>query len=59
MEPAGGLRPGQLEVALAGRHVIRTVMMRSTLHLVSTADFLRLRTALQPALDRALRAFYG
>jgi glycosyltransferase involved in cell wall biosynthesis len=33
--------------------------MRSTLHLFSAADYLRLRTTLQAALDRAYRGFFG
>ncbi len=39
--------------------VVRAAMMRSTLHLVTADDHRRLRAVLQPALDRALRSFYG
>lgn len=45
--------------AMEQRQIIRAALMRSTLHLMTTADFLRLRTALQPALVRALSAFFG
>jgi hypothetical protein len=34
------------------RSALRATMMRGTLHLVSTRDYLRLRVAIQPALDR-------
>lgn len=41
------------------REIVRAALMRSTLHLVTAADHHTFQPALQPALDRALRAFYG
>lgn len=41
------------------RRVVRAAMMRSTLHLMTAADHQRFRPVLQPALSRALNAFYG
>ncbi|MBC8170655.1 MAG: AlkZ family DNA glycosylase [Anaerolineae bacterium] len=41
------------------RQIVRAAMMRSTLHLVSAADHQRFRSALQPALVKALSAFFG
>jgi hypothetical protein len=44
---------------MEARRVVRTAMMRSTLHLVTADDLSDLRPPLQPALDRALNAFFG
>ncbi len=41
------------------RQIVRAALMRSTLHLVSAADHHRFRPVLQPALSRALNAFFG
>jgi hypothetical protein len=41
---------------LTERRVVRMVLMRGTVHLVTAADALRLRPWLQPALDRGLRS---
>ncbi len=41
--------------ALRERTVIRATLMRGTLHLMTKKDFLRLRGAIQPALDRGLK----
>lgn len=44
---------------IAARRVVRAAMMRSTLHLVTDEQFLRYRLTIQPALERALRSFFG
>jgi hypothetical protein len=41
------------------RQIVRAAMMRSTLHLVTAADHHRFRATIQPALVRALAAFFG
>ncbi|MBW3652037.1 MAG: winged helix DNA-binding domain-containing protein [Actinobacteria bacterium] len=41
--------------ALQERSVVRATLMRSTLHLLSAADYLALRMALQPPMSVALR----
>lgn len=48
-----------LNAALKGRQVVRATFMRSTLQLMSAGDYLQLRLVLLPALERALRAFFG
>jgi hypothetical protein len=47
-------RPDHLAQLLVDRRVVRTVVMRSTLHLVSADDCLLLRPLMQPVLDREL-----
>lgn len=49
-----GFRHATLTSLLTERQVVRTAMMRSTLHLVTTRDFLALRPLLQPVLDRGI-----
>jgi hypothetical protein len=51
-----GFRFGELGSLLTGRTLVRLVLMRGTVHLVTAADALRLRPWLQPMLDRGLRA---
>lgn len=46
--------PGSLSRPLINREVVRIVVMRSTLHLVSAADCLLLRPLMQPVLDKEL-----
>lgn len=41
------------------RKIVRAVMMRSTLHLVTSEDHPLFRPTLKPALTRALSAFFG
>ncbi len=41
------------------RQIVRAAMMRSTLHLVSSLDHQRFRPVIEPALIRALGAFFG
>jgi hypothetical protein len=47
-------RPGELAGLLVDREVVRTVVMRATIHLVSADDCLVLRPLVQPVLDREL-----
>ena len=51
-----GFRRQELLDLLAGRHVVRATALRSTLHLMSSADFVALRGAIQPALARAMQS---
>ena len=54
-----GFRARDLTQGLKDRKIVRATLMRSTLHLMAADDYLRLRPALQPALSRALSAFFG
>jgi hypothetical protein len=49
-----GFQPGDLAQLLLKRRVVRTTLMRGTVHLVSDRDCLALRPLLQPMLSRAL-----
>ncbi|HEV8563887.1 MAG TPA: winged helix DNA-binding domain-containing protein [Actinomycetota bacterium] len=49
-----GFRPGALTQLLIDRAVVRTVVMRGTIHLVSADDCLMLRPLMQPVLDQEL-----
>jgi hypothetical protein len=49
-----GFRPAQLAELLETRQVVRIPVMRSTVHLVTAADCLLLRPAMQPVLDAEL-----
>src|SRR5205814_10318681 len=46
-------RPDPLENLLNERGVLRAHLMRNTVHLVTTADYLRFRPLFPPAVDRA------
>lgn len=47
--------PSDLLGAVRGREVVRATLMRSTLHLMSAADYVAVRLALQPPRSVALR----
>ena len=49
-----GFRPESLSALLLERTVVRTVVMRGTIHLVTAEDCLRLRPLMQPVLDAEL-----
>jgi hypothetical protein len=49
-----GFQPNELADAIVNRHVVRIVLMRGTVHLVSAADACFLRPLIQPLLDRDL-----
>ena len=49
-----GFRPEELSGLLVERRVVRVVVMRATLHLVTADDCLVLRPLTQPVLDREL-----
>ncbi|AKU90936.1 winged helix DNA-binding domain-containing protein [Vulgatibacter incomptus] len=48
--------PEELSRSIADRQAVRIALMRSTIHLVTAADCLRLRPTLQPVLTRGLDA---
>lgn len=48
-----------LAARLETREILRAPLMRSTMHLFSARDFKRFRRTLQPALERAVRGFFG
>lgn len=50
-----GFRPDDLARLLLDRSVVRIVVMRGTIHLVSARDCLPLRGAVQPLLERQVR----
>lgn len=51
-----GFRPEALEGLLTDRAAVRILLMRGTIHLVTSTDALGLRPHLQPRLDRELRS---
>ncbi|MEU8353279.1 winged helix DNA-binding domain-containing protein [Streptomyces sp. NPDC048845] len=51
--------PGRLSALLENRRAVRISLHRSTLHLVTAEDCLRLRPLVQPAQDRMLRGQFG
>ncbi len=52
-------RPQHLENHLNERGVLRAHLMRNTVHLVTTADYLRFRPLFQPPMTRALAGNWG
>ena len=46
--------PGELDRLMTSRAVVRTQLMRTTIHTVTAADAHRLRPLLQPVLDRTV-----
>jgi hypothetical protein len=48
-----------LTATMEAKAVVRATLMRSTIHLLTADDYLAFRPALQPALRRALNAFFG
>ncbi|MBU2668305.1 winged helix DNA-binding domain-containing protein [Actinoplanes bogorensis] len=53
-----GFRPEDLVEPLESRQVVRTLLMRRTIHLVTAADCLGLRALHQPMLDARMRAVW-
>jgi len=49
-----GFRPQELADALEGRSLVRTVLMRGTIHLVTGEDAFAIRPLVQPVLDAEL-----
>src|ERR1700683_3654302 len=49
-----GFQPADLAELILSRRVVRIVLMRRTIHLVSARDCLWLRPAVQPVLDQGL-----
>lgn len=54
-----GFERGHLTDLVEGRRVVRSSMMRATLHLTTAEDYPLLRPAIQAALDRSLRSIAG
>jgi hypothetical protein len=52
-----GFERNDLLSALSKRKVIRATAMRATIHVMTAADFIALRGALQPGLDKGLQTF--
>jgi winged helix DNA-binding protein len=50
-----GFHPGELATLLLERRVVRTWVMRSTIHLVTASDALALVPLLRPVVERAFR----
>ena len=51
--------PSDLAKLIEGRKAVRTAVMRSTLHLVTARDCLRIRPVVQPAIERGIRTRIG
>jgi hypothetical protein len=54
-----GFQTEHLERMILDRQAVRIALMRSTIHLVTADDCLRLRPLLQPVIERGLRGAYG
>ncbi|MFE3519521.1 winged helix DNA-binding domain-containing protein [Streptomyces sp. NPDC059166] len=54
-----GFRTLDLASKVRSREVVRLVLMRGTIHLVSARDCLRLRPVLAESLERSLRSTFG
>jgi hypothetical protein len=54
-----GFQREELDRLIADRRVVRAPLMRHTLHLMTADDYVRLRTAIQPALTRSWRGWTG
>ncbi|CAN5913009.1 winged helix DNA-binding domain-containing protein [soil metagenome] len=54
-----GFQPAHLAKLINDRKAVRATMMRGTIHLVSAADYLTLRGALQPMLSAGMRSILG
>jgi hypothetical protein len=52
-------RPAQVSDMLLDRRLVRIALMRSTIHMVSARDCLRLRPLIEPVLERSLRGNFG
>ena len=52
-------RAGDLRELIAERKVVRATMMRATIHLLTTPDFLAWRSPIQPVLDAGAAAIAG
>ena len=51
--------PSELAALVESRGAVRIALMRSTIHLVTRHDCLRLRPATQPMLERGFQSAYG
>ncbi|MFB7390943.1 winged helix DNA-binding domain-containing protein [Streptomyces sp. NPDC056191] len=53
-----GFTRAELTALVEGREVVRSALLRSTQHLTTADDFLRMRPLLQPVLDRTAGSSY-
>jgi hypothetical protein len=54
-----GFDPAEVSALLTDRRAVRMALMRSTIHLVTARDALRIRPLLQPVIERSTRAVFG
>ncbi len=54
-----GFKPNELAELLLSRRAVRTWVMRSTIHLVSDTDALRLRPLVRPVLENGFTGHFG